>query len=307
MTGGLNAACSRRVAWRTRRFVLLAFFCALLPAGTLPAAPLKVVIQADPHLALARELTRAAFEAAGVDVAFENAPLANEKRQLLLLEEGRTHVDLMPVTPERLRSVREGKSRMIAVPLDRGLLGYRLCLVLRSRQDLLAGVRSAADLRPVVFGQGEGWMDVDLYHAAGIGTKWVRDWRDAEFVSQMEAGFFDVFPLGAEESLSVFLPHFQKRTPEIVGDRHVVLSYPWYRFVWVSTKAEQADLVLAALQKGFPLIARDGTFEKIWRRHGRGLPESFFAGRRVIRLENPHYGEEIVGEEFRHLLLLRQH
>jgi hypothetical protein len=289
-----------------RTFFSALVFTALF-SGALTAAPLKVVVQADPHLSLARDLTRAAFEAAGVEVEFEMAPLANEKRQLLLLEEGRTHVDLMPVTPERLRSVREGKSHMIPVPLDRGMLGYRLCLVLRSRQDLLAGVRSAADLQKIVFGQGEGWMDVDLYHAAGIGTKWVRDWRDAEFVNQMEAGFFDVFPLGAEESLSFFLPHFQKRTPGIVGDRHIVLAYPWYRFAWVSAKAKNAGPVLEALQKGFRIIARNGSFEKIWRRHRRGLPDSFFTGRRVVRLENPHYGEEIVGPEYRHLLLVRQH
>lgn len=265
-----------------------------------------VIVQSDGHLETERQMLKAAFDAAGFPVKFEKAPLANEKRQLLLLEEGKTHVDLMPVTPERLRSVEQGKSRMIPIPLDRGMLGLRLCLVLRDRQDLLAQTKTAADLGSVTFGQGEGWMDVGVYHAAGIGTKWVRDWREAEFVSQMEAGFFDVFPLGAEESLSVFLPHFQKITSEIVADPHIVLAYPWYRFVWISVKAGNADAIYEALNRGFPRIVKDGTFEKIWRANQRGLPPSFFTGRTEIKLDNPYYDESIVGEPYRDLLLVRQ-
>lgn len=295
----------RRRTVNFRVFLLLLLVIQPWQASSFASEPLTIVIQSDEHLAMEREMVKAAFAAASVPVSFEMAPLANEKRQLLLLEEGKTHIDLMPVTPERLRSVREGKSRMIPIPLDRGMLGYRLCLVLRNRQDLLANVKTAGDLKDFVFGQGEGWMDVGIYNNAGIGTKWVRDWRNAEFVTQMEAGYIDIFPLGAEESLAILLPHFQKYTPEIVADPYIVLSYPWYRFVWLSVRADNADEINAALTRGFGEIAKNGTFEELWRKHHRGLPDSFFSGRRIIKLTNPYYGEEIVGKEYLDLLLVR--
>lgn len=262
-----------------------------------------VVIQSDAHLKTAREMVGAALEAAGLSYRFVDAPLANEKRQLLMLEAGQTDIDLMPVTGERLASVAAGKSRMIPVPLDRGLLGYRQFLLLDARKDLLAGVRSAEDLRAFTVGQGEGWMDVVIYSAAGIPVKWVRDWRGGEFIGQMESGFVDLFPLGAEEVASYFLPHYKTLHPQIAADPHVVPRYPWFRFVWISAASANGDVLYEALQRGFRLIANNGRFEEIWKANARGLPKDFFKNRTVIELANPLYGYDIVGKEFRHLLL----
>lgn len=262
----------------------------------------RVVIQADAHLEVARRMVVAAFDAAGYPHEFVMAPLANEKRQLLMLEAGQTDIDLMPVTGERLASVAAGRSRAIAVDLDRGLLGYRHCLLLGARQDMLAGVRSASDLRAFTVGQGEGWMDIEVFKQAGIPIKWVRDWRGGEFIDQMKAGFIDVFPLGAEETVSYFLPHYRARHPDISADPHIVIRYPWFRFVWVSA-SPNADAIYDALARGFALIARDGRFLEIWEDAGRGLPPEFFHDRRVIELPNPLYGYDIVAEEYRHLLL----
>lgn len=265
--------------------------------------PLTVVIQSDDHLAVARQMVAAAFEAAGEPVVFTPAPLANEKRQLLMLEAGQTDIDIMPVTDVRLKSVSEGKSLMISVPLDRGLLGYRVCLLQEQNEDLLSDVKSAEDLRAFTMGQGEGWMDVAVYEAAGIPIKWVRDWRRGEFFGQMKSGYINLFPLGAEEILSYFLSHFQSIHPEIVADQHIVIRYPWFRFVWISAASPNAERIREALQKGFEIIAKNGKFEEIWNASSRGLPKDFFDKRRVIALKNPLYGDDIVGEEFRHLLL----
>lgn len=284
------------------RRILFSALLVLLGMIPLEAKPIQVVIQSDPHLQTARKLVAAALEASGVEVEFVDAPLANEKRQLFMLEAGQSDIDLMPVTGERLASVAAGKSLVIPVPLDRGLLGYRLCLLLKKRKDLLAGVQSAQDLRAFTIGQGEGWMDVDVYKNAHIPVKWVRDWRNGEFVDQMNAGFIDLFPLGAEETLSYFIPHYQITQPEITSDPSIVIRYPWYRFVWISAASKNAELLRRALQEGFVTLTRNGQFLKIWAAACRDLPESFFSGRTVIDLPNPLYGPEIVGPEFRTLL-----
>lgn len=294
-----------------RMFVVPSIFRGLFVAWMLLACVssavaerMKIVIQADSHLAPDRRMVAAALEAAGVEFEFEMAPLANEKRQLLLLEAGQTDVDLMPATGERLGSVKEGKSLVVPVPLDRGLLGYRHCLLMESKKDLLANVKTAEDLRPFTIGQGEGWMDVEVFKKAGIPVKWVRDWRKGEFIGQMEAGFIDLFPLGAEETESYFLPHYRALNPNISADPHLVIRYPWFRFVWVSASSKNGPAIHEALTRGFEIITKNGKFLELWDEAGRGLPAEFFKGRRIIDLTNPLYGYDLVGEKYRHLVLL---
>jgi len=142
-----------------------------------------------------------------------------------------------------------------------------------------------------------------VFTSAGIPVKWVRDWRGGEFIDQMKAGFIDIFPLGAEETETYFIPHYRSLHPEIATDPHIVIRYPWFRFVWVSAKSADADTLYEALSRGFGIIAANGRFVEIWDQAGRGLSPVFFSGRRLVELPNPLYGYDIVDERFRHLLL----
>ncbi|NHZ91621.1 hypothetical protein F2P45_21805 [Massilia sp. CCM 8733] len=47
----------------------------------------------------------------------------------------------------------------IRLPVDRGLLGYRLLLIRQSDRAHFAQVKSVADLRPLRAGVGQGWAD----------------------------------------------------------------------------------------------------------------------------------------------------
>lgn len=117
----------------------------------------------------------------------------------------------------------------------------------------------------------------------------------------MEAGFIDLFPLGLEETLTYFLPHFRKHYPQLTVDPHVLLYYPWFRFVWISPHKKTNELY-AALQKGFDIIAANGVFQKTWLHH-RAEPEAQnFVARRIIQIPNPFYGNDLVPQHYQHLL-----
>ncbi|WP_245650856.1 amino acid ABC transporter substrate-binding protein [Thauera butanivorans] len=279
------------------RFCLLV--CGLFVAAG--AGAMTLTVQNEPHLAQARALVQEALRVGGLAVDMVDSPKANERRNVALISEGLTHIDMMPATPTRLELVRNGKLRMIPIPLDRGLLGYRVNLLLESRRDMLAGVRTAEDLRAFSLGQNVGWMDVEIYRAAGIPTKEIKDWADGEFALQMEAGFLDLFPLGLEETLTHFLPHFRGKYPQLTIDPHVIVRYPWFRFVWVSPKPE-ADEVFDALQRGFDKMVANGRFLRIWRQYRKPPPRGVFAGRVVIDIPNPFYGYDLVPPKYRHLL-----
>lgn len=275
----------------------------LIVAGTVRAAPV-FMLGNDPHVQHGRALVQAALKAARFPATFTDAPSSNEQRSLYMLKHGFTHVDIEPVTATRLALAAKGSIRMIPIPIDRGLLGYRINLLLDTRRDLLADVRNTTDLAEFTIGQAERWTDLDIYRAAGITTKEVKAWHQGEFTAQLEAGFIDIFPLGLEETLSYFLPRFQERYPQLTTDPHILIRYPWFRFVWVSAKPE-TDALYAALVKGFDIIARDGSFLAIWRQYRRTPPAGIFANRTVIELDNPFYGNDIVPARYQHLVFRR--
>ena len=261
------------------------------------------VVQNEPHLQHARALVEAALDAAGLKADFIDAPIGNERRNTFMITEGLTHIDMMPATPKRLELVKEGKLRMIPIPLDRGLLGYRVNLLLDSQKDKLAGVRNASDLGAFTIGQNVGWMDVDIYRAAGIPTKEIKSWADGEFALQMEAGFIDLFPLGLEETSDYFLPHFRKAYPHLTMDTHILIHYPWFRFVWIAPTAD-ADELYAALVRGFDTLVENGRFLIIWNQYRKPPAPELLTGRAVIDLNNPFYGYDLVPPRYS-LLLIR--
>src|SRR5690606_30615390 len=111
----------------------------------------------------------------------------------------RIHITLLPPTTTRLSMLNEGRLRMIAVPLERGLLCWRTAFILRDQQEKTAQISSLTDLRTLVVGQGSGWMDARIYREAGIITREIQAWRDGEFADQMRSGVIDLFPMGLDE------------------------------------------------------------------------------------------------------------
>lgn len=282
------------------RRILFIFLLTLL-SSTVPAYGGVYVMQNEPHLAHGRALIFAALDAAGFQADFQDAPIGNERRNVHQISSGITHVDMMPATPQRLELVRQGKLRMLPVPLDRGILSYRLNILLERKKDMLKSVREPKDMHAFVIGQNEGWMDVEIYRAAGIPTKEVRNWSDGQFAKQMEAGFIDLFPLGLEETLTFFLPHFRKAYPQLAADEHILVRYPWFRFVWVSPSPD-ADELYDALVRGFDAIVQNGTFMSLWLRHRAEPDKKLFTARRIINIGNPFYGDELVPPQYRHLI-----
>lgn len=267
-----------------------------------PAGARVYTIQGDAHLESGRQLVRAALEAAGFEAELQLAPIGNERRNVQQIKKNYTQIDMMPPSQQRLRLARQGKLRMIPIPLDRGMLGYRVCFILKTRPDLLAGVRRPADLARFTMGQLEGTADLEVYRAAGIPCKEVRVWQDGQFAAEMEAGVIDVFPLGLGETRRYFKPHFATTAPKLAVDTHLLLHYPWYRFVWVAAGAEN-DALYAALCRGFDTIAQNGRFLEIWRGEWPEPGQELFSSRQLIELPNPYYGDAIVPEKYRHLLV----
>lgn len=284
----------------TRRHVLALTAVGYLPVQAQVPAP-RFTLQTETTLRHAHAILHAALELTGYAATLERALPTTEMRSLQQMADGQLHVSLMPITPQRLEMVRQGRLRMIPIPLERGLLGWRASVVVQGQEDKLSHVRTVRDLQSFVVGQGQDWVDVEIYRGAGITTRELPAWRNGEFVQALDSGAIDLFPLGLEELHNVFMPHFRQHHPRLRLDTHLLLRYPWYRCVCV-TAHPVADALFAALQTGLDTLARNGGFVRLWEQH-RQLPSpAWWRNRSLVELRNPFYGEELIPGRYQHLL-----
>lgn len=256
--------------------------------GWLPAAPagkpVEVIYPRMPERpveAYPFKLLRAALEASGrAHVLRLTSGELPSMRAYKELTSGQFNVMDTGAAPR----MAEG-ARVLPFPLDLGLSGYRLMLVRRDSLPRLRAMQTLDDLRTLRFGQGPDWVDGYILRAAGLKVV------EAEFMAlfrMLEAGRFDVFPLGADEA-ELMLARFQAQAPS------AMVMTDWcvhYRFARVFAVREDQAEVYDALHEGLGRIFNDGRAQAILARDPRVGP--LVAGRRrlparVFELPNPQW------------------
>lgn len=282
----------------TALYILLAVFAPL----HVQAAPYQFTVHSGEHLEFARELCRAALAAAGMDASFSYFPPAQNKRLYAELASGNLAIAFVPPDEGTDALEKQGLISALRVPLERGLLGYRICLVRAEDSDLLENVRKTEDLTKIRLGQGIGWGDIAVYRDAGINVVEAPFNSVSDPVKALASGHFDALPLGVNEYL-LFLQAYNKEASGITADRHIVISYPWFRYVWVSTAAKDSKRLLEALDKGFGIIAANGEFVAIYEKYKGADPRRQLVGRRTIHLQSPYSTDDDIDPRFRHLII----
>lgn len=270
-------------------------------AGQLP----RYVVQGGFALGYTWQLLQYALRAAGFSATFEDMAVTSEARNLHETQKGNLHMSMLPASPARLELVRQGRLRMLPIPLERGLLGWRACFVLQQHEQMLAQVRQLQDLRRFTIGQGINWLDVAVLRAAGLSTREVPHWGDGQFCQQLQARQIDLFVMGLDESLNYYLPHFRKRYPQLLLDQHLLLYYPWYRVLWISAHPS-ADALYEALSAGFDQVVHEPEFLQLWNRLRPPLPPSVWNQRTIVPLQNPWFDSSLIPSKYQHLLLTPQ-
>ncbi|WP_243311638.1 transporter substrate-binding domain-containing protein [Fundidesulfovibrio agrisoli] len=281
---------------------LLILLQTVLYSGQALAEKLSIYVQSDQHLAFAREICIEALNKAGLDATFEMFPVAAENRLDAEMASGKLHLSFIPPNANRLALEGRQLIAAIRVPLERGLLGWRVCLVRGNDKDILKGVTSVEALRRFRVGQGYGWGDIDVYAGAGITVV------EAPFSSQsaplraLASGHFDLLPMGTSE-FEAFLERAKEEGLGIVADSHIVIHYPWFRFIWVSRTAPNAAILLESLERGLDIMVRDGSFIRIFEQYKGKIDTAWVRRRTMIELASPYAQASDIPAKYRHLLI----
>lgn len=281
--------------------VALVFVFPLALSGVVRAEPLKVVhpppeSNTDQRHTYYWRLLKAALEAnrdeyGDFTLSAYPTPM-NFQRALAEVESGSGRVNIVA---RATSSELEERLRAIPLPLDKGVLGYRVALTTPAMVERLAKVRNLDDLRRFSIGQGSPWADVPILRAAGFNLVLTESYEP--LFAMLSAGRFDLFLRGVNEVEAEWAERV-KKYPNLVIDPYILLAYPMPRFFFVS-RTEEGERLAKRIEDGLLRIARNGQFDKMYKAYKREVLGNLdLSGRLVLRIPNPELSVQAPKDKF---------
>lgn len=192
---------------------------------------------------------------------------------------GRINIFVRATSPEL-----ERQFMPVRLPVDRGLLGYRLLLIRGADQQRFSKVKSIADLRHLRAGLGQGWADVPIFEKAGVPV--VEGSSYDGLFAMLEADRFDFYSRSADEALREFQERHDAH-PQMAVEQTLLLHYPLPRYFFVRRDAE-GKLLAKRIEAGMEMMIKDGTLDTLFQRYkGDLIKNTAMQKRRIIHLANP--------------------
>lgn len=255
----------------------------LLSAHALAVVPVQPVRYAlvsglsDPHRDYMLAMLQLACDEARLRCQLQAASAMNQSRAMVQLSKPNGGIDLFWGMTSKER---EQKTLPIRIPLDKGLIGWRVALVPAERPDLLAGISNRQQLSRLVAGQVDDWPDTTILRNAGLKVLTSQDYGN--LFPMLLRKRFDYFPRSVMEvQREAALPVAQG----LVIDRYLLLRYPTAMYFFVSPHQPQ---LAAQLEQGLRMALQDGRFNQLFLRYnGQVLAGLALAKRTLIELDNP--------------------
>lgn len=168
----------------------------------------------------------------------------------------------------------------VRVPLDKGILGWRLMLINEHDAQTFAKIHTLAQLRAYSAGQQRDWADVDILRANGlpvIGTS-----QYESMFQMLEAHRFDYFPRGIGE---IWDEAARTKDIHLIVEPNIALHYQVQTYFFVSKKNQRLhDLV----EQGLLAAMKDGSFDALFEEYnGEAIRKARLDHRTVFQLKMP--------------------
>jgi len=174
--------------------------------------------------------------------------------------------------------------RPILIPIDKGIIGYRLLVIRRPLQQALSEVKSPDDLRRYSLGQNFAWDDVRVLRANGFHVQ-PGDTLDGLY-QMLARKRFDAFPRGVSE-IGVEFGQRIGGYPDLQIERDLLLYYPLPLYFWFG-RSPKGEALAKRLEEGMWSMIDDGSMDALLRKHLRAAVEGLnLTRRRIITLVNP--------------------
>jgi len=255
--------------------LVLALHVAAASAAEIVRFP-KPEFEGDRRYDYAMQLLQLALSKSGTDYRIQTAEFPmNQERQVLEIEAGRT-IDVGPIPSS---AEREARLLPIRIPLNKGLLGWRLGLIRKGDQGLIAGINTLDDLKRVRVAQGQEWPDTQILQANGVNVITAPKYEG--LFKMLTGQRFDYFPRSVMEIWDE--QAINAETLEV--EPHLALHYFYDAYFMVNRKNTKLAQVI---REGLEKAIADGSFDRVFQQYfGERLRKARLETRTVIELRNP--------------------
>jgi len=256
-------------------------FCTLvaLPMASFAVEVVRFPIpefDGDHRYDYAGQVLQLALSKSGVEYRIEPAALAmNQERQVQELEAGRS-IDVGPIPSS---AEREARLLPIMIPLNKGVLGWRLGLIRKGEGPSFDRVQSLDDLKRVRIAQGQEWPDTQILRANGIDV--ITAPRYEGLFKMLIGKRFDYFPRSAME----IWDEQENNASTLEVEQHLALHYFYDAYFMVNRHNTR---LAHDIERGFEKAIADGSFDRLFHQYyGERLRKAHLETRTVIELHNP--------------------
>lgn len=178
----------------------------------------------------------------------------------------------------------------VRIPADKGLLGYRLFLIMPETQSRLDTVRNVDDLRKFTIGQGAHWADSRILEAQKFKLVFANGY-DGMF-KMLDARRFDLFSRGIDEIGREWRQQ-KALIPTLQIERNLILHYPLPRYYFVP-RTKLGERMAERIEDGLHRLAKSGEFDRRYAAYKRSVLGGLdLSGRRVLQISNPFFAPAI--------------
>jgi ABC-type amino acid transport substrate-binding protein len=262
---------------RIARWVLCVAF--VVPIPTFAAETVRFPVpefEGDHRYDYATQVLQLALSKSGVDYRIEPAAFPmNQERQVLELEAGRS-IDVGPIPSS---AEREARLLPIMIPLNKGVLGWRLGLIRKGESASFEHVRTLEDLKGLRIAQGQEWPDTQILRANGVDV--ITAPRYEGLFKMLIGKRFDYFPRSTME----IWDEQENNAGTLEVEPHLALHYFYDAYFMVNRHNTR---LARDIERGFEKAVADGSFDRLFQQYyGERLRKAHLETRTVIELHNP--------------------
>lgn len=229
-------------------------------------------------------LLQDALEHTKADGAYTLKPTETSLPTARMIDEIADNTGALSIMTRGSNIEEEKKLLPIRIPLDKGLLGYRIMLVRQQDLPRFAAIQSVDELKQLRVGQGSRWPDTKILEGAGF--KVTKGYYAAGLLRMLNEERFDMFARATWEATGNLDDAKKQDLGDLVIEPSLAVFYPYPRIFMVSRKGDGPALA-ARIEKGLRAMIKDGSFDKAFNEFfGPAVESTNLRGRKIFRVEN---------------------
>lgn len=175
----------------------------------------------------------------------------------------------------------------VYIPLYKGLLGWRICLINEDSQKEISKVKTLEDLKKIPAGTGSQWSSTKALKKAGFYV--VTGTTYESLFKMLQAGRFTMFHRGLTEIFDE-LEARKAEFPRLAVDKHIAVVMPLPLYIFVTPRMPSLK---KRIEEGLKMLVANGWLDKsIDELFGEDIRRADLKNRLIFRIDNPNVSKK---------------